>query len=58
MSRLLYILGVLTMIALGSTMIVLLLKRAYPEIVAINFLGPLLSIVGVLIFVRILWPRR
>ena len=39
-------------IPLAATDIVLVLKRMFPDSVAVNYVGPALSIVGVVMFLR------
>lgn len=44
--------GGLVAIPLAATDIVLVLKRMFPDSIAVNFLGPALAVVGVVMFLR------
>lgn len=50
--------GALIAIPLAATDTVLLLKRFFPHSIAVNFVGPALSIAGVLLVVRCLKRGR
>ncbi|WP_198383692.1 hypothetical protein [Roseomonas sp. KE2513] len=56
MTKGLFVIGALTSIALIATDAVLALKRLFPDSLAANFVGPILSVVGVLPFT--LYVRR
>lgn len=45
-----FLVGGLAAIPLAATVIVLVLKRIFPDSVAVNFIGPALSMVGVVMF--------
>lgn len=44
--------GGLIAIPLAATDIVLVLKRMFPDSVAVNYLGPALAVIGVVMFLR------
>ena len=50
--------GALLIIPVAATDIVLVLKRVFPDSVALNFIGPALSVVGVSLFCRYVARRR
>lgn len=49
-----FLIGGLVAIPLAATVIVLVLKRIFPDSIAVNFLGPVLAAVGVVMFLRYL----
>ena len=46
-----YLLGMLTAIALGSTVVTIGLTRLLPSVPYVSFVGPLLCVAAVLLFV-------
>ncbi|WP_262031819.1 hypothetical protein [Microvirga sp. Mcv34] len=54
--RIIFMLGVVIAIPIAATDAVLALKHLFPDSVAVNFIGPALSIAGVLWFLR--WNAR
>jgi hypothetical protein len=54
----LFVFGALAAIALLATDAALALKRLFPDSLAANFVGPILSVVGVLLFTWYLRRRN
>lgn len=58
MTKGLFVIGVLAMITLVATDVALALKRLFPDSLAANFVGPILSVAGVLLFTWYLKRRN
>lgn len=58
MNKGLFVIGVLVMVTLLATNVALALKRLFPDSLAPNFVGPILSVAGALLFTWYLKRRN
>jgi hypothetical protein len=57
-SRTAFLVGGLIAVPLAATNLVLVLKRIFPDSIAVNFIGPVLCVLGVLLLVMYLRRER